>query len=201
MKVFCALALCVLALGGSAVAASGSPSSGGASGPHYVFSFSQGLNSARLGASTNGYKALFRKAIQLPNIGSGICYGLAWAVSPDAQKAHKPDVELYCGEKPRIYEVHFASGAFCSSGGACIGAPGSLKKFAAELSSHAEAVQGMDCLSGSGKCTSLYGIFDLTNVEVTSANCPRYASLAAIGAQCVASTVLIYREAPQHLSP
>ena len=187
-------------LGASAVAASGSSSAGGAS-PHYVFSFQQGLNAARLGGATTGYKALFRKAMQLPNIGSGICFGLAWAVSPEAQKAHKPDVELYCGEKPRIYEVHFASGAFCSSGGTCIGTPGSLKKFAAELKSAGEAVQGMDCLSGSGKCTSLYGIYDLTNVEVTSANCPRYASLAAIGAQCVASTVLIYREAPQHLSP
>ena len=169
--------------------------------PHYVFSFEQGLNAAKLGGATTGYEALFRKAMQLPNIGSGICFGLAWAVSPDAQKAHKADLELYCGEKPRIYEVHFASGAFCSAGGTCIGTPGSLKKFAAELKAPGRPCRAWTASSGSGKCTSLYGIYDLTNVEITSANCPRYKSLAAIGAQCVASTVLIYREAPQHLSP
>jgi len=198
MKLAFGLFLCALVLGASAGAASGSSS---AAGPHYVFTFKQGLNAARLGGATTGYEALFRKAMQLPNVGSGICFGLAWAVSPEAQKAHKADVELYCGEKSRIFEVHFASGAFCSAGGTCIGTPGSLKKFAAELKSAGQAVQGMDCPSGSGKCTSLYGIYDLTNVEVTSANCPTYKSLAAIGAQCVASTVLIYREAPQHLSP
>ena len=89
--------------------------------------------------------------MQLPNIGSGICFGLAWAVSPEAQKAHKADLELYCGEKSRIYEVHFASSAFCSAGGTCIGTPGSLKKFAAELKSAGEAVQGMDCLERLGQ--------------------------------------------------
>src|SRR4051812_40829100 len=200
MKALLALLVCALVLVGSAVAASSSTSAGSANG-HYVFSFEQGLNAARLGGPTTGYQALFRNAVKLPNIGSGICFGLAYAVSPEAQKAHRADVELYCGEKSRIYEVHFASGAFCSTGGTCLGTPGSLRKLAAELKSAGEAVQGMDCPTGSGKCTSLYGIYDLTNVEVTSANCPRYKSLAAIGPQCVASTVLIYREAPQHLSP
>jgi hypothetical protein len=171
--------------------------------PRYVFSFKQGLSGAKLGAATNGYKTLFRKAVQLPNIGSGICFGLAYAVSPDAQQARRPDLELYCGEKPQIFEAHFGSSAFCSTGGTCVGTPGSLRKFAAELKSAAQAVPGMECVTGTGLCTSLYAVFGLVNVEIASANCRNFRSVSAIGPQCVASSVLIYREAPQgsSLSP
>jgi hypothetical protein len=199
MKAAVALVLGLFVLAVSAVAASGSQSAGGAS-PHYVFSFKQGLNGARLGGATTGYKALFRKAEELPNIGGGICFGLAYAVSADAQKARKPDVELYCGEKPKIFEAHFNSSAFCSTGGTCVGTPGSLKRFAAELKGAAEAVQGMDCVSGTGKCTSLYAVFGLVNVEIGSANCRTFKSLAAIGPQCVASAVMIYRETFQRVT-
>jgi hypothetical protein len=192
MKVACVLALCVFALS-VPVASLGSSEANG----RYVFSFQTGLNGARLGAPTSGYKALFRNAVRLPNIGSGICFGLAYAVSPGAQQTRKPDLELYCGEKASIFEAHFASSAFCSTGGTCVGTPGSLKRFAAELKSHGEAVQGMECVTGAGSCTSLFGVFGLVNVEISSANCRTYKSLAAIGPQCIATNVLIYRETPQ----
>jgi hypothetical protein len=196
MKAALALLLGVLVLGATAGAASGSGSAEGAN-VRYVFSFKQGLNRAKLGAATSGYRALFRKAVQLPNIGSGICFGLAYAVSSEAQQARRPDLELYCGEKPQIFETHLASSAFCSTGGTCVGTPGSLKRFAAELKGSAQAVQGMECITGGGTCTSLYAVFGLVNVEIGSANCRTFRSLTAIGPQCVASSVLIYREAPQ----
>jgi hypothetical protein len=78
-----------------------------------------------------------------------------------------------------------------------VGTPGSLKKFAAELKSAGQAVQGMECITGGGLCTSLYAVFGLVNVEVGSSNCRTFKSTAAIGPQCVASSVLIYRETPQ----
>jgi hypothetical protein len=200
MRTVFLLAAAFLTLALSVPVASGGSS---ASGPRYVFSFKQGLNGAKLGASTNGYRALFRKAVPLPNIGSGICFGLAYAVSPAAQQTRKPDLELYCGEKPRIFEAHFGSSAFCSTGGTCVGTPGSLRRFAAELKSAAQAVPGMECATGTGLCTSLYAVFGLVNVEIGSSNCRTFKSLRAIGPQCVASSVLIYREAPQgsSLSP
>jgi hypothetical protein len=166
---------------------------------HYVFSFQNGLNRARLGGTTRGYEALFRKAVRLPNIGGGICYGLAFAVSAEAQQRHKADLELYCGEKPRIFEAHFGSSAFCSTRGTCVGTPGSLRKFAAELKG-AQAVQGADCISGSGSCSALAAVFGLVNVAINSSNCRTFASVAAIGPQCVASDVMIYRETFQRVT-
>lgn len=200
MRTVFLLAAAFLTLALSVPVASGGSS---ASGPRYVFSFTQGLKGAKLGASTNGYRALFRKAVSLPNIGSGICFGLAYAVGPAAKETRKPDLELYCGEKPQIFEAHFGSSAFCSTGGTCVGTPGSLRKFAAELKSAAQAVPGMECVTGTGLCTSLYAVFGLVNVEIGSSNCRTFKSIAAIGPKCVASSVLIYREAPQgsSLSP
>jgi hypothetical protein len=174
MKLGLALALAALVLGASAAASTG--------------------------GTTSGYEALFRKAVKLPNVGSGICYGLAYAVSADAQKAGKPDLELYCGEKSRIFEAHFASSAFCSTGGTCVGTPGSLRKFAAELKGSAQAVPGADCISGTGSCSALAAVFGLVNVAINSSNCRTFASLAAIGPQCVASDVMIYRETFQRVT-
>ena len=188
-------------LGASAVAASGSSSAGGAS-PHYVFTFKQGLNAAQArrgddrvqGALPQGDAAAERRQRHLLRARLGR--------QPEAQKAHKADVELYCGEKPRITEVHFASSAFCSCRRHVHRHAGQPQKFAAELKAAGRPCRAWTASSGSGKCTSLYGIYDLTNVEITLGQLPRrYTSLAAIGPQCVASTVLIYREAPQHLSP
>jgi hypothetical protein len=61
----------------------------------------------------------------------------------------------------------------------------------------------MECTTGSGTCTSLYAVFGLVNVEIGSSNCRTFKSVRAIGSRCVASSVLIYREAPQgsSLSP
>ena len=195
MKVGLVLALAALVLGASAAA-----SATGTAGNHYVFSFQKGLNRAKRGGTTSGYQVQFRKAVKLPNIGSGICYGLAFAVSADAQKAQRPDLELYCGEKPRIFEAHFASSAFCSTGGTCVGTPGSLRRFAAELKGSVQAVPGTDCISGSGTCSSLYAVFGLVNVAINSSNCRTFASLASIGPQCVASDVMIYRETFQRVT-
>jgi hypothetical protein len=197
MKLACLPALAAALVLAVSAAASARPSAGGA---HYVFSFQKGLKRAQLGGTTSGYEALFRNAVKLPNIGSGICYGLAFAVGADAQKAGKPDLELYCGEKARIYETHFASSAFCSTGGTCVGTPGSLRKFAAELKGAAQAVQGADCISGGGTCSSLSAVFGLVNVAINSANCRTFASLTAIGPQCIASDVMIYRETFQRVT-
>ena len=194
MKVTLALVLGALVLGLSAVTASAAPSTGGVN-PHYVFTFQKGLNKVKLGGTTNGYKAVFGKAVSLPNIGSGICYGLAYAVSPTAQKSRTADLQLYCGDKPQITETHFASSAFCSAGGTCVGTPGSLRKFAAELKAAAKVVPDMECVSGGGSCTSVYAAYGPIQVEIRSANCRNFASVAAIGPQCVAADVLIYLEA------
>ena len=201
MKTVAALTVSALALGITAISASAHPSRVGAVSPHYVFSFKLGLNKARIGSPTAGYKAVFDKAVSLPNLGGGgLCFGLAYAVSPPAQKARKADLQLFCGDKPQITEAHFASSAFCSSGGTCIGTPGSLRKFAAELRSKAVVVPGTECIEGGETCTSIEASFGRTQVSVRSSNCRKFSSVAAIGADCVAGDVMIYREADQPFS-
>ena len=197
MKTAGALTVCALVLGITAISATAHPSRSAAVSPHYVFSFKLGLNAAHIGGATNGYKSVFSKAVRLPDIGSGICYGLAYAVSPTAQKSKKADLELYCGDKGEITEAHFASNAFCSSGGTCVGAPGSLRKFAAELKAKALVVPGTECIAGGETCTSIEASFGRTQVSVRSNNCRKFSSVAAIGADCVAADVMIYREASQ----
>ena len=53
----------------------------------------------------------------------------------------------------------------------------------------------MECVSGGGSCTSVYAAYGPIQVEIRSANCRNFASVAAIGPQCVAADVLIYLEA------
>ena len=142
----------------------------------------------------HGYKALFRKAVRLPNIGSGICFGLAYAVSPGAQKARKADLSCTAARSATSPRLHFASSAFCSTGGTCVGTAGSLKRFAAELKSAGQVVQGMECLGGAGnrarRCTgsSACGRRDqLGQLPRRTRAWPRSARSAS------RATVLIYR--------
>ena len=159
----------------------------------FVFSFKHGLHGARIGAPAPAYHARLRGALRLPNLGKDVCFGLAYAVSPAARTARRADLELYCGDKQHITEVHLASSAFCSSGGTCIGTPGSLRRFAAELKASASIQHDMECPGGGNGCTTVEASFGRVQVSVRSSNCRTFVSLAAIGASCAAADVLIYR--------
>jgi hypothetical protein len=192
---FIALAVAALAL--SAGGALAAPSANHASpGVRYVFSFKTGLGAARIGGKTSGFLTAFRGADRLPDVGAGdVCFGLAYAVSPGAKKARKADLELYCGDEAEITEAHLGSSAFCSTGGTCVGSPGSMQKFVAELKRAATVIPNTECIDGTSGCTSVAAILGRTQVSIRSSNCPRFKSLAAIGPGCVAGDVLIYLEA------
>jgi hypothetical protein len=192
MKVGLVLVIAALALALASPLAAGAGSSADA-GPRYVFSFKSGLKSARIGATTTGYQALFRKAVRLPDLGGEACFALRYAVSPAAQRSRKADLHLYCGDSTHITEAHLASSAFCSTGGTCIATPGSLRRFVAELNEAASVQTGMECIDGRTGCSTVEASFGRIQVSVRSSNCRSFASLTAIGPQCAAGDVLIYR--------
>jgi hypothetical protein len=165
----------------------------GPAGARYVFSFNRGLARVHIGEKTTNFQALFRKAVRLADVGGQTCYGLAYAVSPAAQKARTADVELFCGDHAVITETRLASSAFCSTKGTCIGTPGSLRKFANEVEAVADVLSGGECLDGRRGCSSIEARFGRVNASVRSSNCRTFTSLAKIGANCIAADVLIYR--------
>lgn len=192
MKWATLLALGIVVAAVSVGASVGSAADGEAS-ARYVFSFKHGLQGARIGAPASAYHARLRSAVRLPNLGKDVCFGLAYAVSSAARAARRADLELYCGDKQQITEVHLGSSAFCSTAGTCIGTAGSLRRFAAELKASASVQHDMECPSGGTGCTTLEASFGRVQVSVRSGNCRRFTSIAAIGAGCAAADVLIYR--------